>query len=280
MSRHDSPTPDPHRFTLTDYTSARDDTPAPEPPTLARPLPAVVLELAHRERNTSGSSRQSSKSSGRDMSPATESHNLSMPLPAVVSSLAHQKRAVGEGSSSTRQSSKGSQGSVGSTKIRPLPTIPKDPLSLSLSSTSAIAAPSSSQYVASPITMTSTSGPSSATFAGQSTGTGESSASYYPRPYAPRTISDRKGKQAENSLGIQTRPGRNGSGGSSHHRLQLHEVGRPIIASIHLALRLTDLAWSITKYTSTGDIHTSSITFSVTASFTTRAFRFPSINRD
>jgi hypothetical protein len=44
-------------------------------------------------------------------------------------------------------------------------------------------------------------------------------------------MSDVKGKQPEvwNASSTQTRPGRNGSGGSSHYRLQLHEVSPPLI---------------------------------------------------
>jgi hypothetical protein len=85
--------------------------------------------------------------------------------------------------------------------------------------------------VTSPIAMNSAASGSGSTsgnsFANRSP-IGGSSASYpyHARPPAVRTISDRKGKQPENLLGIQTRPGRNGSGGSSHHRLQLHEVSR------------------------------------------------------
>jgi len=55
-----------------------------------------------------------------------------------------------------------------------------------------------------------------------------SSSAYYT-PTTARTLSDVKGKQPEvwNASSTQARPGRNGSGGSSHYKLQLHEVSPP-----------------------------------------------------
>lgn len=195
MSRYDSTDPDPHRFTITDYTYHHEDPTTPD-------LSSTNTDIAR-------------------------------PLPAAVSSLSQGQARVRDGSKSTtttsRQSSKSSQVSAGSSSmIRPLPSIPRDPLSLSFSPTSPGAGPSSAGYVTSPVTITSASGSGSGSghsFAARSpAGESSTSASYHTRPPAVRTISDRKGKQPENSLGIQTRPGRNGSGGSSHHRLQLHEV--------------------------------------------------------
>ena len=207
MSRYDSPDPDPHRFTITDYTYHHEDSPTTTP-----------------DLSSGGASTNASAS-------------IAKPLPAAVSTLSQSQARTRDGSGSSiitsRQSSKSSQVSAGSSsKIRPLPSIPRDPLSLSFSPTSPVAGPSSSSYVTSPVTITSASGSGSGS--GSASGhsfitrspIGESSSSYHPRPPAVRTISDRKVKQPENSLGIQTRPGRNGSGGSSHHQLRLHEVSR------------------------------------------------------
>jgi hypothetical protein len=128
----------------------------------------------------------------------------------------------------SRKETNQSQGSARSASgIRPLPRIP----STSTSHEQAEAGPSTSPIIASPSTM-STTYASSPTRTGTSATTksalSPSSSTYHMRPPTARTLSertiDRKGKQPENAAGTQTRPGRNGSGGSSHYKLQLHEV--------------------------------------------------------
>jgi hypothetical protein len=117
----------------------------------------------------------------------------------------------------------GSGRSISSSGIRPLPRVPS--ASTSPTSESPVAGPSSSPIVSSPIAIS-----PSHTFPSQKSPISPSSSTYYT-PTTARTLSDVKGKQPEvgNVIRTQTRPGRNGSGGSSHYKLQLHEVSPPFI---------------------------------------------------
>lgn len=142
------------------------------------------------------------------------------PLPAVLSRVSDRKQPSASTSSTTRHGSQSSQVSGTSSLVRPLPRIPTNPSSPA----SASVGPSTygADYVTSPTTMIS---PSALSYDGRSPVAGPSSAStYHTAPTTARTLTDIKGKQPANLAGVQTRPGRNGSGGSSHHRLQLHEV--------------------------------------------------------
>lgn len=142
--------------------------------------------------------------------------------PQPLAPAGPSSRKVGnlpEGSGST--SGSGSGRSLSSSGIRPLPRIPST--STSPSNESPVAGPSSSPIMTSPIAMS-----PAHTFTSGKSPISASSSSFYPTPTTARTLSDVKGKQPDhgNAAGTQTRPGRNGSGGSSHYKLQLHEVSQ------------------------------------------------------
>jgi hypothetical protein len=137
------------------------------------------------------------------------------PVPLESSPISRKEGKKPEGSGSGR--------SISSSGIRPLPRIPS--ASTSQKSESPVAGPSSSPIMSSPISIS-----PSQTLTSQKAPVSPSSSAYYT-PTTARTMSDTKGKQPEvwNASSTQTRPGRNGSGGSSHHKLQLHEVSQPFI---------------------------------------------------
>jgi hypothetical protein len=132
------------------------------------------------------------------------------PVPLEPSPISRKEGKRPEGSGSGR--------SISSSGIRPLPRIPS--ASTSPTNESPVAGPSSSPIMSSPISIS-----PSHTFSSQKSPISPSSSTYYT-PTTARTLSDTKGKQPEvwNASSTQTRPGRNGSGGSSHYKLQLHEV--------------------------------------------------------
>jgi hypothetical protein len=136
------------------------------------------------------------------------------PVPLESSPISRKEGKRPEGSGSGR--------SISSSGIRPLPRIPST--STSPTSEPPVAGPSSSPIMSSPISIS-----PSQTFSHKSPIS--PSASAYYTPTTARTLSDTKGKQPEvwNASSTQTRPGRNGSGGSSHYKLQLHEVSSPLI---------------------------------------------------
>lgn len=137
-----------------------------------------------------------------------------VPLESGAISRREGKKPEGSGSASGR--------SISSSGIRPLPPIPS--ASTSPTSESPVAGPSSSPIISSPISMS-----PSHTFS-QKSPISPSSSAYYT-PTIARTLSDVKGKQPEawNASSAQTRPGRNGSGGSSHYKLRLHDVRFPYV---------------------------------------------------
>jgi hypothetical protein len=141
------------------------------------------------------------------------------PLESSPISRKEDKRSEGSGSGS----GSGSGRSISSSGIRPLPRIPS--ASTSQKSESPVAGPSSSPIMSSPISIS-----PSHNFSSQKSPISPSSSTYHT-PTTARTMSDVKGKQPEvwNASSTQTRPGRNGSGGSSHHKLQLHEVSPSFI---------------------------------------------------
>jgi hypothetical protein len=141
-----------------------------------------------------------------------------VPLESGPISRKEGKRPEGSGSGSGR--------SISSSGIRPLPRIPS--ASTSPTNESPVAGPSSSPIISSPISIS-----PSHTFSSQKSPISPSSSTYYT-PTTARTLSDVKGKQPEvwNASSTQTRPGRNGSGGSSHYKLQLHEVSPPHILTV------------------------------------------------
>jgi hypothetical protein len=112
----------------------------------------------------------------------------------------------------------GSGRSASSSGIRPLPRIPS--ISTSTSPISPVAGPSSPPISTSPIGIS-----PSQSVALYKSPISSSRSSYFTLPPTARTSSG-KGKQPDygNATGTQTRPERNGSGGSSHYKLQLHEV--------------------------------------------------------
>ena len=115
-------------------------------------------------------------------------------------------------------SGSGSGRSISSSGIRPLPRIPSN--SISPLEEYPVAGPSTSPITTSPIAVSPT-----YTFSSQKPAFSPSASAYYTPPPTARTMSA-KGKQPDygNATGTQTRPKRNGSGGSSHYKLQLHEV--------------------------------------------------------
>jgi len=137
-----------------------------------------------------------------------------VPLESGPVSRKEGKRPEGSGSSS------GGERQISSSGIRPLPRIPS--ASTSPTSDSPVAGPSTSPIISSPISIS-----PSHTVSTQKSPISPSSSAYHT-PTTARTLSDVKGKQPEvwHASGTQTRPGRNGSGGSSHHKLQLHEVSQ------------------------------------------------------
>ena len=134
--------------------------------------------------------------------------------PTAVSSRKEGKQPESNGSGS----GSGSGRSISSSGIRPLPRIPSN--SISPLEEYPVAGPSTSPITTSPIAVSPT-----YTFSSQKPAFSPSASAYYTPPPTARTLSC-KGKQPDygNATGTQTRPGRNGSGGSSHYKLQLHEV--------------------------------------------------------
>ena len=134
--------------------------------------------------------------------------------PTAVSSRREGKQPESSGSGSAS----GSGRSISSSGIRPLPRIPSN--SISQLEEYPVAGPSTSPITTSPIAVSPT-----YTFSSQKPAFSPSASAYYTPPPTARTMSA-KGKQPDygNATGTQTRPKRNGSGGSSHYKLQLHEV--------------------------------------------------------